>query len=179
MATGKIDFLQDVQGSAHALLNLLYTSTYRSMLFVYHTKQSPSNWHIDTRADPMLYYSLLAFAQPEIFKAVYTRHNNCGGLLNKGLKFMYQNPDTLKEANRILDAQLVDPYEIDYNELYREARKELASDDAMYIEENKDNLNNARLAYIRDRHTDWLNSTGKEDDISTRTEVFRIMSKMI
>lgn len=105
----KIDFVKDIQGNAHAYLTYCYPERYTKLLGIWYSQyrdRDMPHWYIDERANPKLFYGLLAFAQPDIFKAIYARHEGCLGILELALKTMYCDPMGLDMANRALDAQL-------------------------------------------------------------------------
>ncbi len=170
--TSKFNSLIDLKETAHALLVRNYSRVYRSLLMVMNTSQDPRDWYIDERADPHLFYSLLAFAQPEIFKQIYKKHNQCITVLTDGIKYIYNSPIECDDALKLLDLQ-DDPNDMPYGEIYREVRKELAEDDTVYIEEHKDDLNNSTLLHRMDRHQNWL--IHEDDDILTQRVVFKKM----
>lgn len=105
----KIDFLKDIQGNAHAYLTFTYPQVYTTLLGIWysrHRDRDLRSWYVDERANPKLFYGLLAFAQPDIFKAIYARHERCLGILQLALKTLYCDPMGLDIANRALDEKL-------------------------------------------------------------------------
>lgn len=106
----KIDFLEDVQGTAHALLTRNFAQLYTEILTNWFTnRQELHHRYIEGAAGNPLFYGLLAFAQPDIFKALYRNHDKCLGLISGALKYMYYSPLEIADANRRLDDQIDPP----------------------------------------------------------------------
>ena len=91
--TSKISFLFDIEETADAHLRIRYPATYDSLLEIWKTEEKDARyWYVDTRADPHLFYGLLAFAKPDIFEKIYKNHQKCKLLLKNALEFMYDHP---------------------------------------------------------------------------------------
>ena len=108
----KIDCMFDLQGDAHALLYLDYYRIYTTLLKAWYwpnkeeREQYLRAWYVDDRANPKLFWGLLAFAQPESFKTMYKRPESCFGILVEALRELYHEPHALGLANRELNARL-------------------------------------------------------------------------
>ena len=106
----KIDIMFDLSGNAHALLSRNWPRQYTELLAAFHSindrEQRLGTWYIDDRCTPRLFFGLLSFAQPEIFKVVYSNPNKCFGMISDALKYMYNSPLEVDHANRLLDDQL-------------------------------------------------------------------------
>ena len=99
----KIDVMEDLQGNAHALLYLLYYPIYDTLLRS-HFIGPRDIWHPPQNAP--LFWGLVAFAQPEIFKKEYRRHESAFTIISDALNYMYCSPMEIQEANRALDNNL-------------------------------------------------------------------------
>ena len=96
MASSKVSFLNNLQECAHASLMHTHSYIYSQLLEAWKCKEQGDDtklrqWYIDDRCDPKLFYSLLAYANPEIFGSVYEKTHCCKSLLKNGIDFMYRN----------------------------------------------------------------------------------------
>lgn len=110
MEVSKIDVLLDLQGNAHALLYRNFPTLYSDLLARWYSPtrrdQLATTFYVDDRVDSKLFFALLAFAQPEIFKTIYKNHEQCKTLLVYGLSYMYASPLEVQDANRLLDDRI-------------------------------------------------------------------------
>ena len=106
MPSVKFDVMLDLQGNAHALLNRNYSYVYNQLLLLWNSTRDFTYWYVDDRANPTLFFGLLSFAQPEIFKVVYTNPDKAITVICDALKYMYHSPLEVKHANDLLDEQL-------------------------------------------------------------------------
>ena len=82
--TDTLEFLSDISGNAHALLSRNWPTQYPTLLAAYYSRNREEELkrvHIDNHNSPKLFYGLLAFAQPEIFKAIHSE-KRCFTLLS-------------------------------------------------------------------------------------------------
>lgn len=106
-----LDFVTDVPDCAHALLQHNWPRAYTALLSAWHSKSEDRLYRLydgwrqepDAPRNMKLFWALLAFAQPDIFKFVYHTPKQCLGLLTYGLKYMYYSPRVIAHALDLLD----------------------------------------------------------------------------